>query len=52
MKKFIMMFALIMGVAVSAVAQTAIVDDGTVKDNWYVGGGVGTNVWSLQTCTI
>lgn len=45
MKKFIMMFALIMGVAVSAVAQTAIVDDGTVKDNWYVGGGVGTNVW-------
>lgn len=46
MKKIIMMFALIMGVAVSAVAQTAIVDDGTVKDNWYVGGGVGTNVWN------
>lgn len=44
MKKFIMMFALIMGVAVIANAQTALVDNGTVKDNWYVTGGVGTNL--------
>lgn len=49
MKKIIMMFALMMGIAVSAVAQTAIVDNGTVKDNWYVGGGVGTNVWNGAT---
>lgn len=40
-----MMLTLIMGLAVSASAQTAIVDNGTVKDNWYVGGGVGTLVW-------
>ena len=44
-----MMFALIMGMAVSANAQTAIVDNGTAKDNWYIGGGVGTNVWNNVT---
>ena len=49
MKKIIMMFALIMSVSVYAMAQTAIVDNGTVKDNWYVGGGVGTNVWNDGT---
>ena len=41
-----MMFALVMGFAVSATAQTALVDNGTTKDNWYVGVGVGTNVWN------
>lgn len=41
-----MMFALVMGIAVSATAQTALVDNGTAKDNWYVGVGVGTNVWN------
>lgn len=46
MKKIIMMFALVMGIAVSATAQTALVDNGTAKDNWYVGVGVGTNVWN------
>lgn len=46
MKKIIMMFALVMGFAVSATAQTALVDNGTTKDNWYVGVGVGTNVWN------
>ena len=46
MKKIIMMLALVMGIAVSANAQTAIVDNGTAKDNWYVGVGVGTNVWN------
>lgn len=46
MKKIIMMFALVMGIAVSANAQTALVDNGTAKDNWYVGVGVGTNVWN------
>lgn len=35
-----------MGIAVSANAQTALVDNGTAKDNWYVGVGVGTNVWN------
>lgn len=46
MKKIIMMLALVMGFAVSANAQTALVDNGTTKDNWYVGVGVGTNVWN------
>lgn len=46
MKKIIMMFALVMGFAVSANAQTALVDNGTAKDNWYFGVGVGTNVWN------
>lgn len=46
MKKFIFVFALILGLAVSANAQTALVDNGTLKDNWYVGVGVGTNVWN------
>ena len=41
-----MMLALVMGIAVSANAQTALVDNGTAKDNWYVGVGVGTNVWN------
>ena len=49
MKKFIMMLTLIMGLAVSANAQTALVDNGTAKDNWYVGLGVGTNVWNDAT---
>ena len=46
MKKIILMFALIMSMVVSANASTAIVDNGTIKDNWYVGIGVGTNVWN------
>lgn len=49
MKKIIMMLTLIMGLVVSANAQTAIVDNGTAKDNWYVAGGVGTNVWNNTT---
>lgn len=40
------MFALIMSMVVSANANTTIVDNGTIKDNWYVGVGVGTNVWN------
>lgn len=35
-----------MGLAVYATAQNAIVDNGGAKDNWYVGAGVGTNVWN------
>lgn len=46
MKKFLMMFALMLGFAVSVNAQTALVDNGTAKDNWHIGGGVGTNVWN------
>ena len=49
MKKFIFMLTLLMGITVSANAQTAIVDNGTAKDNWYVGVGVGTNVWNDAT---
>lgn len=49
MKKFIFMLTLLMGITVSANAQTAIVDNGTLKDNWYVGFGVGTNVWNDAT---
>ena len=49
MKKFIFMLTLLMGITVSANAQTAIVDNGTAKDNWYVGVGVGTNVWNDVT---
>lgn len=49
MKKIIMMLTLILGLVVSANAQTALVDNGTVKDNWYVGVGVGTNVWNDVT---
>lgn len=44
-----MMLTLILGLVVSANAQTALVDNGTVKDNWYVGGGIGTNVWNDAT---
>lgn len=40
------MFALIMSMVVSANANTTIVDNGTIKDNWYIGVGVGTNVWN------
>lgn len=46
MKKFIFMIALFMGMVMSVNAQTALVDNGTIKDNWYVGVGVGTNVWN------
>lgn len=46
MKKIIMMLTLMLGLVVSANAQTELVDNGTVKDNWYVGGGIGTNVWN------
>ena len=49
MKKIIMMLTLIMGLVAIANAQTALVDNGTVKDNWYIGGGVGTNVWNEAT---
>lgn len=49
MKKIVMMIALIMGMAVSANAQTALVDNGAAKDNWYIGGGIGTNVWNDVT---
>lgn len=49
MKKIFMMFALVMGFMVSANAQTALVDNGTAKDNWYIGAGVGTNVWNDGT---
>ena len=49
MKKIIMMFALVLGFAVCANAQTALVDNGTAKDNWYLGVGVGTNVWNDAT---
>lgn len=41
-----MLLVFMMSVAVSASAQTALVDNGTAKDNWYVGAGVGTNVWN------
>lgn len=44
-----MMFALIMGFTVCANAQTSLVDNGTIKDNWYIGGGIGTNVWNDGT---
>lgn len=46
MKKILMLLVFMMSVAVSASAQTALVDNGTAKDNWYVGAGVGTNVWN------
>lgn len=46
MKKFIFMITLLMGMVFSANAQSTLVDNGTVKDNWYVGVGVGTNVWN------
>lgn len=46
MKKIIMMLTLIMGLVMSVNAQTSLVDNGTAKDNWYVGGGIGTNVWN------
>lgn len=46
MKKFILMFALIMGMVVSANANSTLVDNGTFKDNWYVGLGGGSNVWN------
>lgn len=49
MKKLILMFALMMGFAVYTNAQTALVDNGTAKDNWYLGGGIGTNVWNDVT---
>lgn len=49
MKKIFMMFALLMGIAVCANAQSALVDNGTAKDNWYIGAGVGTNVWNNGT---
>ena len=49
MKKIIFMLTLLMGIIASANAQTAIVDNGTAKDNWYVGVGVGTNVWNDVT---
>lgn len=49
MKKIIMMLTLMMSVAVAANAQTALVDNGTAKDNWYIGGGIGTNVWNNGT---
>lgn len=46
MKKFIFMITLLMGMVFSANAQSTLVDNGTIKDNWYVGVGVGTNVWN------
>lgn len=46
MKKIFMMFALMMGIVMSANAQEALVDNGTAKDNWYIGAGVGTNIWN------
>lgn len=46
MKKVIMIMALLMGLVISADAQKYLVDNGTLKDNWYVGAGVGTNVWN------
>lgn len=46
MKKIFMVFALLMGISICANAQSALVDNGTAKDNWYVGAGVGTNVWN------
>ena len=49
MKKIIFMLTLLMGIAASANAQTAIADNGTLKDNWYVGVGAGANVWNNVT---
>ena len=46
MKKFIFMITLLMGMVFSVNAQSTLVDNGTIKDNWYVGVGVGTNVWN------
>ena len=46
MKKFIFMITLLMGMVMSINAQKSLVDNGTVKDNWYIGVGVGTNVWN------
>lgn len=49
MKKIIFMLTLLMGITASANAQAVIADNGTLKDNWYVGVGAGANVWNNVT---
>lgn len=49
MKKYVMLFALMIGLVTQMSAQKSIIDYGTLKDNWYFGGGVGTNLWNNDT---
>ena len=53
MKKIIFMLTLLMGITASANAQAVIADNGTLKDNWYVGVGAGANAWNnVTSCTL
>lgn len=46
MKKIIFILTLMMSLTLTVNAQSSLVDNGGVKDNWYIGGTVGTNVWN------